>query len=74
MTSLAGCRICKERLSDAWVMPWQRFGEDALRILRAVRFAAQLGFEIEENTKKAIVELAPTLSKNQCGTDSDRDS
>ena len=29
----------------------------------SVRFAAQLGFEIEENTKKAIVELAPTLSK-----------
>lgn len=43
--------------------PRQRFGEDALRILRAVRFAAQLGFSIEEETRKAIVELAPTLSK-----------
>ena len=39
-----------------------RFGEDALRILRAVRFAAQLGFEIEEETRDGIRELAPTLA------------
>ena len=38
-----------------------RFGEDALRILRAVRFAAQLGFKIEDDTREAIKELAPTL-------------
>lgn len=38
-----------------------RFSEDALRILRGVRFAAQLGFEIEEDTRKGMSELAPTL-------------
>lgn len=40
-----------------------RFGEDALRILRAVRFSAQLGYEIEEETKKAITALAESLRK-----------
>ena len=40
-----------------------RFGEDALRILRAVRFSAQLGFEIEDKTSEAIMKLAPTLEK-----------
>ena len=41
----------------------ERFGEDALRIMRAVRFAAQLGFAIEESTRDGIVELSPTLEK-----------
>ena len=39
----------------------QRFSEDALRILRGVRFAAQLGFEIEEDTRSGMRELADTL-------------
>ena len=40
---------------------YERFGEDALRILRAVRFSAQLGFSIAEETKTAIKQLAPSL-------------
>lgn len=41
----------------------ERFGEDALRIMRGVRFAAQLGFSLEKGTKEAMTELAPTLEK-----------
>lgn len=40
----------------------ERFGEDALRILRALRFSARFGYEIEDGTKEAIRQLAPTLS------------
>ena len=43
--------------------PMERFSEDALRMLRAVRFAGQLGFTIDEQTKEAIKELAPTIAK-----------
>lgn len=39
----------------------ERFGEDALRMLRAVRFSAQLGFTIAEDTRSAIRELVPNL-------------
>ena len=41
--------------------PRERFSEDALRILRAVRFSAQLDFPIEPDTAKAVKELAPNL-------------
>lgn len=43
--------------------PKERFSEDALRILRAVRFSAQLAFPIEEETSDAIRELAGNLEK-----------
>lgn len=43
--------------------PRERFTEDALRIMRAVRFSAQLGYEIEEETAKAIKELSHTLER-----------
>ena len=43
--------------------PMERFSEDALRMLRAVRFAGQLGFKIDEATKQAIKELAETIAK-----------
>ena len=41
--------------------PEERFAEDHLRLLRAVRFAAQLGFEIEPETYAAIRALAPQI-------------
>lgn len=41
----------------------KRFEEDALRILRAVRFSGQLDFAIEEKTKEAMIEQADTLRR-----------
>lgn len=41
----------------------KRFGEDALRMMRAIRFAAQLGADIEPDTYAAIKKLAPALEK-----------
>ena len=38
--------------------PQKRFSEDALRMFRAVRFSAQLGFDIEGSTKDAIIKLS----------------
>lgn len=43
--------------------PKERFSEDALRILRAVRFSAQLAFPIEPETAEAIKSLATNLEK-----------
>jgi len=43
--------------------PAQRFAEDRLRLLRAVRFATVLEFEIEPVTWSAIVQAAPTIQE-----------
>lgn len=42
--------------------PMERFREDHLRILRAVRFSSQLGFEIEDDTYSACRELSSSLN------------
>jgi len=42
--------------------PRERFGEDALRLVRAARFAARFGMTIEPATEEAIRELAPTVA------------
>lgn len=39
----------------------KRFSEDALRILRGVRFAVRYGLEVEKNTKNAMFRLAPLM-------------
>lgn len=41
--------------------PEERFREDALRILRAIRFSAQLGYDIDGDTREGIRKLAPKL-------------
>ncbi len=43
--------------------PNDRFGEDALRLLRAVRFATQLGFEVEKETWKAVASNSSKITK-----------
>ena len=55
--------------------PEERFREDALRILRAVRFSVQLGFEIEKNTLSAIkkcAELVKNLSVERITAELDK--
>ena len=42
--------------------PERRFGEDALRLLRALRFAAQLDFRLEEGTAAGVRACAPQLA------------
>ena len=52
----------KKKVIRAVGNPRERFGEDALRMVRAVRFAAELEFAIEEGTREAIVELSGNLA------------
>ena len=58
-----GISDIKSNLIRAVGDPYNRFSEDALRILRALRFSAVLGFNIERETSKAILSLAYTLPR-----------
>jgi poly(A) polymerase/tRNA nucleotidyltransferase (CCA-adding enzyme) len=56
-----GEKDIKERNLRTVGAPEERFHEDALRLMRAVRFSVELEFEIEMNTRRAIVKLAGGL-------------
>lgn len=58
-----GMEDIKRRVIRCVGSPMERFTEDALRMMRAVRFSAQLGYEIEEKTADAMKALATNLSK-----------
>lgn len=58
---VGGKRDLDDRLLRAIGDPSRRFAEDHLRLLRAVRFAARFGLEIEPETARAIRALAPRL-------------
>lgn len=57
-----GSEDIKKRVIKCVGDPEKRFGEDALRIMRAVRFASQLGFAIDPETSAAIHSMAKRLS------------
>lgn len=56
-----GIRDLQNRIIKTPIDPYQTFDDDPLRMLRAVRFAAQLDFTIEDDTWNAIQEMAPRL-------------
>ncbi len=56
-----GTKDIQNRIIRTVGNPYKRFEEDALRILRALRFSATLGFEIEAETAKAVNDLLPTV-------------
>lgn len=57
----AGMEDIRSRIIRCVGNPGERFDEDALRMLRAVRFSGQLGFAVDEETRQAIVERAKHL-------------
>ena len=58
---IGGERDLRAKIIRTIGQPEDRFAEDHLRLLRAVRFAAQLGFEIEPPTFAAVNKLAPKI-------------
>jgi poly(A) polymerase/tRNA nucleotidyltransferase (CCA-adding enzyme) len=56
----------KDKIIRAIGKPEDRFNEDALRLLRAARFATELSFSLENETKKAVIELSNKLGSVSC--------
>jgi tRNA nucleotidyltransferase (CCA-adding enzyme) len=56
-----GQKDIKKKIIRAVGEPVDRFKEDALRMMRAVRFASEFNFEIEPKTERAIVKMAGSL-------------
>lgn len=59
---IGGQEDIKKKLIRCIGNPQERFSEDKLRLLRAIRFSARFGFEIEEETRKAIAAFASSVS------------
>jgi tRNA nucleotidyltransferase/poly(A) polymerase len=57
-----GRRAIGKRVVRGVVSPEDRFREDPLRLIRAVRFAVELGFRIEEKTSRAISSMTETIT------------
>ena len=60
---VCGVKDIENRIIRTVGDPYKRFEEDALRILRGLRFACTLGFEIEENTANAMRHHAESMQK-----------
>jgi len=59
---VGGRKDIRDRVIRAIGDPRQRFTEDHLRMLRAIRFASRLGFSIHPDTWEALVDLGPAIS------------
>lgn len=60
---LGGMAALRARVLDTPTAPQDSFGDDPLRMLRAARFVAQLGFAVAPRVRAAIEDMAPQLSR-----------
>jgi poly(A) polymerase len=60
---LGGLAALRERVLDTPAAPEVSFGDDPLRMLRAARFASQLGFTVAPRVREAIEQMAPQLAR-----------
>ncbi|GGC87455.1 CCA-adding enzyme [Thalassobacillus devorans] len=63
MDPFEGLQAIKDKKIQAVGDPLERFEEDPLRIMRAIRFSSQLGFHIEKNTSAAILKQGEWLKE-----------